>query len=162
MKPGQRLFLGSDLKLGGDWRGYSNFSYLQNLSYTMFFHYRKTKWEGSTGKFLCPFHALIYFCLVITKIIQMVNTLRLECISRASLVAQMVKNLPAVLETWVQFLGQEDPLEKGMATHSSILAWRIPWTEEPGRLQSMGPQRDMTEWLTLSECVSKHCCHHST
>ena len=71
----------------------------------------------------------------------MVNTLRLECISRASLVAQMVKNLPAVLETWVQFLGQEDPLEKGMATHSSILAWRIPWTEEPGRLQSMGLQR---------------------
>ena len=75
----------------------------------------------------------------------MVNTLRLECISRASLVAQMVKNLPAVQETWVQFLGQEDPLEKGMATHSSILAWRIPWTEEPGRPQSMGPQRDMTE-----------------
>ena len=48
---------------------------------------------------------------------------------QASLVAQMVKNLPAVQETWVQSLGQEDPLEKGMATHSSILAWRIPWTE---------------------------------
>ena len=48
--------------------------------------------------------------------------------------AQSVKNLPAVQETWVQFLGQEDPLEKEMATHSSILAWRIPWTEEPGRL----------------------------
>ena len=51
---------------------------------------------------------------------------------------KMVKNLPAMWETQVQFLGQEDPLEKGMATHSSILAWRIPWTEEPGRLQSMG------------------------
>ena len=50
------------------------------------------------------------------------------------LVPQMVKNLPAMKETWVQFLGWEDPLEKGMATHSSILAWRIPWTEEPGRL----------------------------
>ena len=50
--------------------------------------------------------------------------------------AQMVKNLPAVQENWVQSLGQEDPLEKGMATHSSILAWRIPWTEEPGGLQS--------------------------
>ena len=49
----------------------------------------------------------------------------------------MVKSLPAV-QTWVQSLGQEDPLEKGMATHSSILAWDIPWTEEPGRLQSMG------------------------
>ena len=50
----------------------------------------------------------------------------------------MVKNLPAVQETWVLSRGQEDPLEKEMATHSSILAWRIPWTEEPGRLQSMG------------------------
>ena len=58
----------------------------------------------------------------------------------ASLVAQMVKNLPAMQETWIWSLGWEDPLEKGMATHSSILAWRIPWTEEAGRLQSMGPQ----------------------
>ena len=58
----------------------------------------------------------------------------------ASLVAQMVKNLPAMQETQVGYLGGEDPLEKGMATHSSILAWRIPWTEEAGRLQSMGPQ----------------------
>ena len=53
----------------------------------------------------------------------------------------MVKNQPAMQDTQVLFLGQEDPLEKGMATHSSILAWRIPWTEEPGRLQSMGSQR---------------------
>ena len=54
----------------------------------------------------------------------------------------MVKNSPAIQETWVPFLGWENPLEKGMATHSSILAWRIPWTEEPGRLvQSMGSQR---------------------
>ena len=59
-------------------------------------------------------------------------------LSMASLVAQTVKNLPAVQETWVQFLGREDPLEKEMATHSSIIAWEIPWTEEPGRLQSMG------------------------
>ena len=63
----------------------------------------------------------------------------------ASLVAQLVKNLPAVQETHVRFLGQEDPLEKEMAPHSSILAWRIPWTEEPGRLQTMGLQEsDMT------------------
>ena len=54
--------------------------------------------------------------------------------------AQMVKNLPAVLETQVRSLGQEDPLKKGMATHSSILAWRIPWTQESGGLQSMGLQ----------------------
>ena len=53
----------------------------------------------------------------------------------------MVKSLPAVQETWLQFLGQEDPLEKEIATHSSILAWKIPWMEEPGRLQSMGLQR---------------------
>ena len=59
----------------------------------------------------------------------------------ASLVAQMVKNLPARQETRVQSLGQEDSVEKGMATYSSILAWRIPWIEEPGGLQSMGWQR---------------------
>ena len=53
----------------------------------------------------------------------------------------MVKNLPAMKETWVRFLGQEVPLEKRMATHSSILAWKIPWTEEPGGLQSMGLQK---------------------
>ena len=60
------------------------------------------------------------------------------------MVAQTVKHLPtmpAMWETWVQSLGQEDPLEKEMATHSIILAWKIPWTEEPGRLQSMGSQR---------------------
>ena len=55
-------------------------------------------------------------------------------------VAQMVKNLPAMQESWVRFLGWEDPLEKGMANHFSILVWRIPWTEKPGRLQSVGLQ----------------------
>ena len=66
----------------------------------------------------------------------------------ASPVAQVVKNLPAMQETQVWSLGQEDPLEKGMATHSSILAWRIPWTEKPGRLQSMGSQRVRQDWAT--------------
>ena len=61
--------------------------------------------------------------------------------SRTSLVAQTVKHLPAVWETQVPSLGWEDPLEKEMATHSSTLAWKIPWTEEPGGLQSMGLQR---------------------
>ena len=68
----------------------------------------------------------------------------LMCVSStrgASLVAQMVKNLPAMQENWVQSLGQEDPLEKGMDTHSSILAWRIPWTDKPGRLQPVWLQR---------------------
>ena len=59
----------------------------------------------------------------------------------ASLVAQMVKRLPTTRETWVRALGREDPLEKEMATLSSILAWKIPWMEEPGGLQSMGSQR---------------------
>ena len=56
--------------------------------------------------------------------------------------AQMRKNLPAMQETWVRSLGWEDPVKKAMATHSSILAWRILWTEEPGRLQPMGSQRE--------------------
>ena len=60
--------------------------------------------------------------------------------SWASVVAQLVKNLPAMWEMWVQFLGQENPLEKETATYSSILAWRIPWMEEPDRLQFMGLQ----------------------
>ena len=64
---------------------------------------------------------------------------------RASLVAQTVKNWPTMRETWVQFLCQDDPLETGMATHSIILAWKILWIEEPGRLQSRGLQElDMT------------------
>ena len=63
-------------------------------------------------------------------------------------VAQMVKNLPEMQETWVQPLGWEDPLEKGRATHSSILAWRIQWTEEPGGLQSLGLQRVGHDWVT--------------
>ena len=62
----------------------------------------------------------------------------------------MVKNVPSMRETLVQSLGQEDPLEKGMAIHCSILAWRIPWTERPGRLQSTGSQRDITEQIILS------------
>ena len=66
----------------------------------------------------------------------------------ASLVAQIVKNPPAVWDTWVLSLGQEDPLEEEMTTHSSILAWRIPWTEEPGWLQSMGLQRVGLDWVT--------------
>ena len=58
--------------------------------------------------------------------------------------AQLLKNLPAMQKTWVQSLGQEDPLEKEMATHPSILAWKSPWTKEPGRLQSMGSEETET------------------
>ena len=69
-------------------------------------------------------------------------------LSWASLVAQRLKRLPAVRENWVWSLGQEDLLEKEMATHSSILAWKIPWMEEPGELQSLGSQRVGHDWVT--------------
>ena len=71
----------------------------------------------------------------------------------------MVRNLPTVQETWVQSLGQED-LEKGMATHSSILAWRIPWTKEPGGLQSTGSQSGTTELLSTRD-GSEHSTQHA-
>ena len=64
--------------------------------------------------------------------------------------AQAIKNLLAMWETWVPSLGWEDPLEKGMATHSGILAWRIPWMEEPGRLQSIGSQRVRLSQVTIN------------
>ena len=72
----------------------------------------------------------------------------------ASLVAHMVKNLPAMQETRVRSLGGEDPLDKGTATHSSIHAWRIPWTEEPGGLQPMGSQRVGHDWVTNTYLLS--------
>ena len=70
------------------------------------------------------------------------------CVTRTSLVAETIKRLPAMRETWVRSRGREDPLEKEMATHSSILAWRIPWMEEPGGWQSMGLQRVRHEQAT--------------
>ena len=79
----------------------------------------------------------------------------------ASLVPRMVKNLLAMRETWVQSLVQEDPLEKGMATHSSIFAWRIPWTREPGRQKFMGLQRVRHDWENVSVQFHEHCgCMH--
>ena len=83
----------------------------------------------------------------------------LPCV--ASLVAQMVKNLPAMQNTWIRSLGREDTSEKGMATHSSILGWRIPWTEEPGGLQSMGSQRVGHNWSGLS-CTEARMTSHSS
>ena len=86
--------------------------------------------------------------------------------SWASLVVQMEKNLPSMLETWVRSLGWGDPLEKGTATHSSILAWRIPWTEETARLQSFWFQS--WKWLSkgavaqtaLHKCYLNYCCYY--
>ena len=74
----------------------------------------------------------------------------------AGLVAKLVKDLPAMQATWVRFLGWEDPLEKEMATHSSVLAWRIPWAGEPGGLLSMGSQEsDTTEQLNHKPQTTK-------
>ena len=91
----------------------------------------------------------------------------------ASLVVQRLKRLPAMWETWVQSLGREDPLEKEMATHSRILAWRIPWTEEPGGLQSTGrKESDTTErlhfhflsttWMDLEEVMLNEISQRKT
>ena len=79
--------------------------------------------------------------------------------SGASLVAQTVKNMPVMQETWVPSLGQEDPLEKGMATHTSILVWKIPWTEKPGRLQSMESQRVRNDWSNLASTWGPVCMY---
>ena len=88
--------------------------------------------------------------------------------SWASLVAQTVKNPPAMWKIWVRSLVLEDPLEEGMATHSSIPAWRIPWTEEPSRLQSKGLPRVEHEWAAKHSteqlflvCKPKKCLHHA-
>ena len=79
----------------------------------------------------------------------------------ASLVAQTVNRLPTMRETWVRALGWEDPLEKEMATHSSILAWKIPWTEVPGRLQFMGLQRVAHDWATSLSLSTLLCLENS-
>ena len=76
----------------------------------------------------------------------------------ASLVAQTMKNLPAMKETQVQSLGWEDPLEKEMATQFSILVWEIPWTEEPGGLQSMRSQRVIHDWASNTSCCDWDAC----
>ena len=79
------------------------------------------------------------------------------CMLRSSLVAQSVKNLPAIWETWVWYLGWEDPLEEGMATQSSGFPGESPWTEEPGGLQSMGcKESDTTEWLSTQHYRQVH------
>ena len=82
-------------------------------------------------------------------------------LEKASLVAQVVKDPPAMWETWVRSLVWEDPLEKGLATHSSILAWRIPWTEKPGRLQSMGSQTRVSDFHFLFHCIPSPTVVHA-
>ena len=99
------------------------------------------------------FASFLFFCITTGVFFFFFFLVNVHSDLWASLVAQMVKNLPAMQETGVWSWGQEDPLEKGMAIHSSILAWRIPWTEEPGGLQSMWLQRVKHDWATNTEWV---------
>ena len=90
----------------------------------------------------------MYLPSLALNLMSLLNTVPFTYSMLASLVAQMVKCLPAMRENWVQSLGREDPLEKEMATHSSTLVWKIPWMEELGRPQSMGSQRVGHDWAT--------------
>ena len=98
---------------------------------------------------------LIYFSIYLNSFLTLFKCLQ-YIFTYKYVVAQMVKNLPSVQETQVHSLGWEDPLEKEMTTHSSILAWRIPWTEEPGGLQSMGLQRVRHNWATKQPTKNVH------
>ena len=122
------LFLSITPTISSGCAGHSLFNlgnYLGNLSFSWLADGEGRRWNS-------------YHC----------NLALLSLLLRASLVARMVKHLPAMKETWVRSLGWEDPLEKEMATHSSILAWKIPWMEDTGRLQSTGSQRAGHDWAT--------------
>ena len=121
-------------------------------------------WPNSVRPRYIPFNCQPSIKVVLVSFIRKLRKkkIRLQCDSsfmwdpetKDFLVAQMVKHLSTMQETWVRSLGQEDPLEKEMAIHSSTFAWKIQWTEEPGRLQSMGWQRVRHDWatsLSLSE-----------
>ena len=99
--------------------------------------------------------SICLLCRILCCILQFLYSF-IFCYWGAFLVSQMVKNLPGMQETPVRSLGQKDPLEKEMAAYSSILAWRIPWTEEPGGLQSMGLQRVGHNWVTYIELYKLH------
>ena len=105
--------------------------------------------------FFCTFLNVLYSSLFDREKPLWFSNITVAKGERASLVAQRVKDLPAMQETWVWFLGWEDPLEKEIVTHSSILAWKIPWREEPGRLQSLGSQRVRHNWATNALTLTK-------
>ena len=120
----------------------SQFSYSSHLPFPPWWTY------------ICSLHPCLYLCFAHRFICTSGVSTHMWNLM-ASLVAQTVKNLPAMRETWVQSLVWENPLEKGMETHSSTLAWRIPWTEEPGGLQSMRSQRVWHSWV---ESHGISCC----
>ena len=108
--------------------------------------------------FLFLFSGFLWNFLYVFGFVQCEYYIHIYLCKGTSLVAQMIKRLPTMWETRVQSLGREDHLEKDMAPHSSILAWKIPWTEEPSRVQSMGSQRVGHDWATsLSQGWWKYC-----
>ena len=125
-------------------------SFMCKCLYNTFVH-TYFKYCGTYSIILChtlPYNGMYIIAKITENLLCVRNFLNVLCIQRTSPVAQIVKNLPTMQKTWVWFLGWEDPLEKRMATHISFLAWRIPWTEESGRLQSMGLQRVGHDWAT--------------
>ena len=142
------------LKLNVPWHSrlcINQLTYIHLRLMIIFYINRGAEREASLLK-SCKLRIQNFYILMVTKGKRegnrSIRNLRLTYTHWASLVAQMVKNLPAMQETRIRSLGWEDPLEKGMATHFSILAWRIPWTEEPGALQSTGSQRVGHDWVT--------------
>ena len=125
------------------WPKYWNFSFSISLSneYSGLISFRTDFRLNNVA-----LHVWITFCLFVHP--WYMDCLHTWIIYSLHRVAQTIKNLPAMQETRVQFLGGEDPLENGTATHSSIPAWRIPWIEEPGGLQFMGPKRVGHDWAT--------------
>ena len=109
-----------------------------------------TPYQSYHFKYLLPSIGCLFIMLVVSFAVQKLFSLSWIC-----LVAQTIKNPPAMQEIWVWSLGWEDPLEKGMAIHSSILVWRIPWIEEPGGCSPWGCQEsDLTEWLSMHACLT--------
>ena len=115
-----------------------------NLGGYFLHHFRKNFNYYFLKYFLMSFLFVFFFWDAYDQNVQAFNIP--SKVSGASLVAQRLKHLPKMQETWIQSLDQEDPLEKERAIHASILVWRIPWTEEPGRLQYMGSQRVRHSW----------------
>ena len=129
----------------GEWKSWLKVQHSENGDHGIWSHHFMAI-DGETVETVSDF---IFWGFKTTADGDCSHEIKRHLLLAASLVAQRLKLLPAVWETWVRSLGWEDPLEREMAMHSSILAWRISWMEEPGRLQSMGSQRVRHDWATL-------------
>jgi len=126
----------------------------------LYFCFSSGDWQKTSNKTLWVSTGWVNLRGYVLRVYIMITFTFIHFFTRTSLVAQTVKNLSTMRETWVPSLGREDPLEKEMAIHSSTIAWKIPWTEEPGRLQSMGSKRvehDRTTSLSFHFHPTKNC-----